>query len=176
MPWLIAVAAIAGVLGLAISRRPSDFRVERSKTIAAPPAAVFARVNDLHQWEAWSPWAKLDPEMTTTFSGADAGVGAKYAWTGNKKVGEGRMEITESRPNDLVQLRLEFLKPFKATNTTEFQLYPEDGATRVTWTMTGRNNLMSKAFGVFVNMDQLIGKDFEKGLDRMKELVEEKGA
>jgi uncharacterized protein YndB with AHSA1/START domain len=172
MPWLIAVAAVAGVLGLAISRRPSDFRIERSKTIAAPPSAVFARLNDLHAWEAWSPWAELDPEMRTTYEGPASGVGARYSWTGNKKVGEGRVEITESRPNDLVQLRLEFLKPFKATNTTEFQLFPEEDGTRVSWTMTGRNNFVAKAFGVFVSMDEMVGKDFEKGLDRMKEVVE----
>jgi uncharacterized protein YndB with AHSA1/START domain len=172
MPVLIGVAAVVGVLALVISRRPQEFRVVRSRTIDAPPAEVFTHVNDLHLWEAWSPWARLDPDMTVTFDGPAAGVGASYAWIGNKKVGAGSMQVTDSRPNELVQLRLEFLKPFKSTNTTEFALAPEGEGTQVTWTMIGHNNVMSKAFGVFVDMDKLIGKDFEKGLEQMKGVVE----
>lgn len=172
MPVLFGVAAVIGVLAFAISRRPPELRVERSTVVGAPPGAVFEHINDLHAWPEWSPWAKLDPEMQVTYDGAAAGVGAGYAWTGNKKVGEGRMTITESRPDERVALRLEFIKPFKSVSDTAFVLTPQGDGTRVTWTMRSKHDFMSKAMGVFMNMDQLIGKDFEKGLAQMKTVVE----
>ena len=134
---------------------------------------MFAQVNDFHNWEAWSPWAKLDPAARNAFAGAPSGTGAIFSWSGNKKVGEGRMTITDSRPGEMVRIKLEFLRPFKATNTTEFTFAPvTDDATTVTWSMTGERNFFFKAFGLFMNMDKLIGGDFERGLASMKSKVE----
>jgi len=169
---LIALAAIIALFLVVVAMQPSDFRIERAATISAPPAAVFAQVNDFHKWEAWSPWEKLDPAMKKNFEGAAAGTGAIYSWIGNSEVGEGRMTITESRPNELIGIKLEFLKPFAATNTTEFVFKPAGDQTAVTWSMFGKNNFMSKAFGLFMNMDKMIGTDFEKGLAQMKVVAE----
>ena len=171
---LLALALLGAVFLVVVALQPANFRVTRSATMAAPAAAVFAQVNDLHQWDAWSPWAKLDPAMKQTHEGAPAGPGAIYSWAGNKEVGEGRMTITESRPDELVRLRLEFLKPFAAVNTTEFNFKPEGKQTAVTWSMSGTNNFMAKAFCLFMNMDKMVGGDFAKGLAQMKSVVEEK--
>jgi hypothetical protein len=168
---LIALAAIVVVFVVVVAVQPSEFRVVRTAKMSAPPAAVFAQVNDLHKWEAWSPWAKRDPAMKQTYEGAPAGTGAMTAWAGNK-VGEGRMTIIESRPNELIRIKLEFLKPFAATNTAEFTFKPEGNQTAVTWSMAGTNNLMAKAFHLFMNMDKLVGGDFEKGLVQMKSVAE----
>ena len=168
------LALVVLLLIVVIALRPADFRIERSATMAAPATTIFPLVNDLHQWESWSPWAKLDPAMKLTFDGPPSGTGSTYHWVGNKQVGEGRMTILESRPSDFLRIRLEFLKPFQATNTTEFTFQPEAGLTRVTWTMTGVNNFILKAFGLFMNMDKLIGRDFEKGLASMKIVAEGK--
>ena len=112
-----------------VALQPSEFRVARSTTISAPPPAVFAQVNDFHKWEAWNPWGKIDPAMKQTYEGAPAGTGAIYTWAGNNEVGEGRMTITESRPSDLIRVKLEFFKPFAATNTAEFTFKPEGNQT-----------------------------------------------
>ena len=119
-----------------------------------------------------SPWAKLDPSMKKTHEGAPAGTGAIYSWSGNDQVGEGRMTLTESRPSELIRIKLEFMKPFAATNTTEFTFKPEGNQTMVTWSMFGMNNFIAKAFGLFMNMDKMVGGDFEKGLASMKSVVE----
>jgi uncharacterized protein YndB with AHSA1/START domain len=169
---LIVLAVIVVVFLVVVAMQPSDFQVTRTATISAPPPAVFERVNDLHNWEAWSPWAKLDPGMKQTYAGAPAGTGATYTWAGNKKVGEGRMTITESRPSDLIRLQLEFLKPFASTCTTEFTFKPEGNQTAVTWTMAGKNNFIAKAMSLFVNFDKMIGGEFEQGLAQMKSIVE----
>ena len=169
---LIAVAAIIIVIVIIVATRPSDFRVTRTATISAPPAVAFAQVNDLHKWEAWSPWAKLDPAAKSTYEGPLAGVSAIFRWAGNNKIGEGSMMITESRSGELIRFKLEFLKPFKATNTVEFTFQSQGNQTDVTWSMSGKNNFFSKAFGLFVNCDQMVGSDFEKGLAAMKSLVE----
>ena len=166
----LAVIIVGFVVVVAL--QPAEFRVARSATMSAPAAAVFAQVNDLHKWEAWSPWAKRDPAMKQTYDGAPAGVGAISAWAGNREVGEGRMTITESRPDELIRFRLEFFKPFTATNTAEFAFKSEGNQTTVTWSMAGNNNFMAKAVGLFMNMDRLVGGDFEKGLAAMKALVE----
>ncbi len=131
-------------------------------------------MNDFHNWEAWSPWAKLDPNVKNIFEGPTAGTGAIFNWSGNNKVGEGRMEITESHPNELIRIRLEFQKPFQATNITEFTFRPEGEQTRVTWDMSGRKNLFLRSFGLFLNMDKLVGRDFDKGLANLKTVVEPK--
>jgi uncharacterized protein YndB with AHSA1/START domain len=163
------------VFCLVVALRPADFRISRSITIAAPPAAVFPYVNDLHRWEAWSPWAKLDPNMKVTYGGPEAGEGATYHWVGNKEVGEGKMTITESKPSEHVGIRLEFIKPFAATNQTDFTFQPEPDGTAVTWTMSGKNNFLAKAAHMVMNVDKMVGKDFEKGLAQLKAGVESGG-
>ncbi|MEX2015188.1 MAG: SRPBCC family protein [Candidatus Hydrogenedentales bacterium] len=169
---LLVIAAVIVVFLIVVAMRPGQFRISRAATMAAPPAAVFQHVNDLHRWDAWSPWAKRDPNMKVTYSGAEAGTGARYAWVGNKDVGEGSMTITDSRSNERVVIQLEFMKPFRASNTADFLFEPVDGQTRVTWTMTGKNNFMFKTMGLFMNMDKMIGNDFEKGLAVLKAIVE----
>ena len=161
---LLAVAAIVVLLVIIVAMRPSDFRVTRTGRIAAPIGVVFENVNDLHKWEAWSPWAKLDPNAKSTFDGPISGTGASMAWAGNNKVGEGRMTITDSQPGEKIQLRLEFLKPFKATHTAEFTFKSEGGQTAVTWSMFGKNNFMGKAIGLLMNCDKMMGGQFEQGL------------
>jgi len=169
---LIAVVLIIVVFVIVVATRRADFLVTRSTTIAAPSDLVFAQVNDLHKWDAWSPWAKLDPAMKQTHEGAPAGMGAIYSWTGNKDVGAGRMTITESRPSELIRIKLEFLKPFAAVNTTEFAFKSDGNQTAVTWNMTGTNNFIAKAFCMFMNMDKMVGGDFEKGLTQLKSVAE----
>jgi uncharacterized protein YndB with AHSA1/START domain len=169
---LVALAVIVAGALVVVATRPAEFRVTRTGTIAAPPATVFAQVNDFHKWEAWNPWGKLDPAMKESYEGAPAGVGAVYTWTGNSQVGEGRMTITESRPNELIRIKMEFLKPFAATSTAEFTFRPEGNRTTVTWTMEGTNNFMAKAVHLVMNMDRMIGGQFEKGLAAMKSVAE----
>src|SRR6185436_16245124 len=171
---LIVLALLIIVLLIVITLQAPAYTVTRSASIAAPQPAVFAQVNDFHNWQAWSPWAKLDPAMKQTYEGPPAGTGAIYNWYGDNKVGEGRMTIAESRPNDLIRIKLEFIKPFASTADTDFTFKPEGNQTAVTWTMSGRKNFMSKAFGLFVSMDKMIGADFEKGLAQMKAVVEGK--
>ena len=169
---VIVIALVIAVLAVIIALQPAEFRVERSATISALPPAVFAQVNDFHKWEAWNPWGKIDPTMKQTYEGAPTGTGAIYTWAGNKEVGEGRMTITESRPNDLIRVKLEFYKPFTATNTAEFTFKPEGNQTLVTWSMFGDKNFMAKAIHLFMNMDKMIGGQFEKGLADMRSVVE----
>jgi hypothetical protein len=169
---LIGIAIIIVVFVIVVALQPADFRVARTTTIAAPASAVFAQVNDFHKWGAWSPYEKIDPALKRTYSGASAGVGAIYEWAGNKNVGEGKMTIIDSRPDELIQIRLEFLKPFAATNMAEFSLTPQDGQTAITWAMTGHKNFMFKAVGLFMNMDKMVGGQFEQGLGQLKTLVE----
>ena len=172
LPILLALAFIAIIFIVVIAGRPDEFIVTRATKISAPTEKVFPHVNDFHKWEAWSPWAKLDPACKNSFDDASAGTGAGFSWAGNKKVGEGRMTILESRPGDLIRIKLEFLKPFKATNTAEFTFKPEGDQTVVTWSMTGKNNFFFKVFGLFMNCDNMVGKDFEKGLAAMKSVAE----
>ena len=171
---LIGVAVIViGFVAVVAMQRP-EFRIVRSGMIAAPPPAVFAQVNDFHHWEAWSPWAKIDPALKQTYEGAPAGTGAIYTWAGNKDVGQGRMAITESKPSDLILIKLEFLKPFAATNIAEFTFKPDGNQTVVTWNMAGKKNFIMKGFCLFMNMDKMVGGQFEKGLATMKSVVEQK--
>src|SRR5216117_1442253 len=169
---LVALAVIVlGFVGV-VATRPAEYRVARTATISAPAPAVFAQVNDFHKWEAWSPWAKLDPAMKQTYEGAPAGTGAIYTWTGNTQVGEGRMTLTESRPSELIRINLEFLKPFAATSTAEFTFRPEGNQTIVTWSMAGNVNFMAKIVHLFMDMDRMIGDKFEQGLARLKSITE----
>ena len=169
---LISLAVIVIVLAVIVALQPSEFRVARSTTISASPATLFAQVNDFHKWEAWNPWGKIDPAMKQAHAGAPAGNGAIYTWAGNNEVGEGRMTITESRPNDLILVKLEFFKPFSGNSLAEFTFKPAGNQTVVTWSMTGQNNFMAKAVHLFMNMDKMIGGQFEKGLAEMKAVAE----
>jgi len=166
------VVALLGILAITVAMQPTDFSIQRSITITAPPATVFALVNDFHQWEKWSPWARLDPAMKTTFEGSASGSGAIYTWIGNSDVGEGKMTILESRAPEQVGIQLEFIAPMKATNTSEFSFASEGDGTTVTWSMAGQNNFIGKAFCLFMDMDAMVGADFEKGLAAMKATAE----
>ena len=163
----MVVLGLFAALAVVVAMRPADFSIVRTAVMPVSRAAAFERVNDFHQWEAWSPWAKLDPNMRQTFEGAPRGEGAVYSWNGDKRVGEGRMTITESRPNELVRIRLEFIRPFVATNPTEFAFRQVGDATEVTWTMRGKNNFMGKAMHLLMNMEKLVGTQFEQGLAQM---------
>lgn len=172
---IIAVAVIVIVLVIFVATRPAEYRITRTVAMAAPAAVVFAQVDDFHKWAAWSPWEKIDPAFKKTFEGAAAGTGAIYSWVGNSKVGAGRMTIMESRPGEFIRIKLEFLKPFKATNNTEYTFKSEGSKTVVTWSMTGHNNFIFKAARLFMNMDKMLGSQFEQGLAQMKSVSEAAG-
>ena len=167
---LIVIAVV--VICIAASMQPAEFKVVRDATYIAPPEKVFEQVNDFHKWEAWSPWAKIDPAMKTTYSGPDSGVGASYSWIGNKDVGEGKMTIAESQTSSHIKVDIDFIAPFAAKNAADFTFKPDGDKTHVTWTMSGQKNFLMKAFGLFVDMDKLVGGDFEKGLSQLKPVVE----
>jgi len=164
---LIAVVAVV----ILATTKPDSFRVQRSTAIKAAPEKIFALINDFKAWPQWSPYETKDPNMQRQLSGADAGQGAVYAWSGNKNVGEGRMEILESTPTAIV-IKLDFLKPFEAHNTATFTLVPQVDSTEVTWTMDGPSPFITKVMSVFFNMDKMIGTDFEAGLANLKRLAE----
>ncbi len=170
---ILAVLAVIIVAFVAfVATRPSEFRVTRTDVISAAPSAVFSQVNDLHKWKEWSPWAKLDPEAKETFEGPSEGVGARMHWTGNNQVGTGSMTITESEPSSLIMMKLDFLKPFKATNRAEFLFRPEGNQTIVTWSMFGESNFIGKAMSLFIDCEKMVGSQFEKGLVQLKTVVE----
>jgi len=169
---IVTVVLIAGVLILATTK-PDTFRVQRAASIKAPPEKVFALLNDFNRWGAWSPWEKKDPAMKRTFGATTSGKGAVYAWEGNKDVGQGRMEIAESVAPSKVALNLDFVKPFEAHNLVEFTLEPKGDATNVTWAMQGDTPYFAKIIHVFVNMDKMVGNDFETGLANLKAIAEQ---
>ena len=169
-----SLCALVGVFALFVTTRPAAFRITRSLTIDATPAAVFALINDFREWAAWSPWDQMDPSMTRTYEGPSAGKGAIYRWNGNNKVGQGSMTIQDTTSDSRVVVELRFVKPFAATNTATFTLEPSGSSTKVTWAMEGHNGFAQKAFGVFVNMDSLVGRDFEKGLAAMQSVLAKK--
>jgi uncharacterized protein YndB with AHSA1/START domain len=173
---LIALAALFVLIIVLfgfIAMQPATFQITRSTKINAPPATVFAQVNDFHNWNAWSPWAKLDPNAKNTFEGPESGKGAQFHWVGNNEVGEGGMTITESQPNELILLKLQFIKPFESTCDTEFKFQPDGDGTDVTWTMSGQNNFMSKAMHLVMDIDKMVGGQFEEGLASMKSIAED---
>jgi hypothetical protein len=167
---IVIVVLIAGVLVYAATR-PDTFRVQRAATLNAPPGKIAPLISDFHNWGAWSPWEKLDPAMQRTYSGAPAGKGAVYEWSGNGKAGAGRMEILDASPAR-VSIKLDFLKPFEAHNLTDFTLEPQAGGTRVNWDLHGPMPYLSKLMCVFVSMDKMVGKDFEQGLANLKAAAE----
>ena len=148
------------------------FIVERSVTIDAPPVRVYDQIANFHNWTNWSPWEDADPELRRTYSGAESGTGAVYGWSGNRKAGQGRMEITDATESQGVQIDLVFEEPWKARNDTRFTIVPEGSGSRVTWSMTGKNTLMKKVMGIFKSMDKFLGPDFDRGLARLKTTTE----
>ena len=168
---VVFAAAIAVVLILA-SRKPDTLRVQRAASIKAAPEKIFPLINDFHAWRAWSPYEDRDPNLQRSYSGANSGKGAVYEWNGNKNVGSGRMEILDAPPPDKIVIKLDFLKPFEAHNTAEFTLVPQGDATTVTWLMHGPAPLLSKVMQLFMNMDNMIGKDFATGLSNLKRITE----
>ena len=176
---LKAVAIIAVVLAIAIAvvlilaaTKPDQFAVQRSTAVKAPPEKIFALINDFHQWGSWSPYEHKDPAMKRTFSGAARGNGAVYAWEGDKNVGSGRMEILEAAAPSKIVIKLDFYSPFEAHNTAEFTMLPQGDETRVTWRMHGPAPFMARIMHVFINIDKMVGKDFEFGLANLKRLAE----
>lgn len=172
---IIVVLLIAGALVLAAGK-PDTFRVQRSASIKAPPEKIFPLINDYRNWAAWSPYEKKDPAMKRTFGATTVGKGATYSWEGNKEVGQGGMAILESVPSSKVTIKLDFLKPFEAHNMVDFTLQPEGDSTKVTWDMHGPAPFFSKVMQVFINMDKMVGSDFEIGLSNMKAIAEKPAA
>ncbi len=171
--WIIGLIVLAAlvVLGLAASK-PNSFSVVRQGHVNAAPEKVFGLINDFHEWTRWSPWEKIDPNLVRTYHGSEAGEGAIYEWSGNKKVGQGRMDITNTVKPSRIDIDLHFMKPFEARNKTVFSLTPASGGTDVRWEMTGTSPFMFKVMGLFMNMDAMIGKDFEAGLANIKVAAE----
>ena len=164
---LLILALVAAVIAF-IAMQPTEFSVKRSALIAAPAERIFLHVNDLHAWDAWSPWVKLDPQAKNSFEGPQAGVGASMYWIGNSKVGEGRMTIVDSQPHSHISFRLDFRKPMAATSQAEFTFTPQAGQTLVTWRMTGSNNFVGKAMNLVMNCDKMVGGQFENGLASLR--------
>lgn len=176
MTWVLAFIAfdlaVIGVIVLVASRKPDSFRVERRAVLKATPEAIYDQINDLAAWQAWSPWAEKDPAAKGTFGPATSGTGAWFAWDGNKNIGKGTMTIIEAARPRHVAMRLDFEKPFKGTNRADFDMQPVDGGTEVTWALSGPSPLLSKIMDLLMNMDRMIGRDFERGLVRLKAVVE----
>ena len=172
---LSGIAAVVILLVVVISRQPDEFRVTRTATINAPVAKVFEQINNFYNWQFWSPWVKLDPTAKVTLEGSPQGVGAISRWAGNSKIGEGSMTITESKSDEVILIDLEFIKPFKANNKTEFTFKAEgENQTVVTWTMTGKNSFMSKTISLIMNCEKMVGGQFEEGFANLKAAVESK--
>ena len=168
---IVLAVAIAIVLILAATK-PDTFSVQRATTVRAPAEKIFALINDFHRWGTWSPYEARDPAMKRSYSGPANGVGAVYGWDGNNNVGAGRMEILDASAPAKIVIKLDFFKPFEGHNTAEFTMLPQGDATNVTWVMQGPASFMSKLMQVFMNLDRMIGKDFEIGLANLKRLTE----
>jgi hypothetical protein len=170
---VLMLVAFILVFVVVVAMQPSQFHVERSLTMAAAPADVFPEVNDFRKWDAWSPWAKLDPNAKVGFEGPEAGEGAVMTWAGNSEVGAGKMTLVESKPNELVKTRVDFTEPFEGSSTSQFDFKPADGGeTTVTWSMDDEHNFIEKALCLVSNGKKMVGEQMEKGLSQMKELVE----
>jgi hypothetical protein len=165
------LALIAAVLLYAASR-PDHFRIERSITVQSTPEKIYPLISNFHQWEAWSPWEKVDPQIQRRYSGPTEGKGAVYAWSGNKDIGQGRMEIIESVPSSKLRLQLDFITPFEAHNTVDFALTPQGRATVVTQSMQGPSPFISKLMGLVFSIDKMVGGKYEEGLASLKGLAE----
>jgi hypothetical protein len=172
--FTVCLILVIGGFVLYISTRPDTFVVQRSTEIKSTPAAIYPFIADFHQWANWSPYEHLDPKMEKSYDGKESGLGAKYNWEGNEKVGAGKMEIIEAAPPSKVAIRLDFSKPFEGHDVAEFTLVPKGEETSVTWSMRGPSSFMMKFAGMFMNMDEMLGKDFESGLENLKNLAEKK--
>ena len=173
------IAIIAGMLAVAIAivlvlaaTKPDTFSVQRAAMVKAPPESIFPLINDFHRWGTWSPYENKDPAMKRSYSGAESGKGAVYAWDGNKHVGSGRMEILDASAPSKIVIKLDFFTPFEGHNTAEFTMLPQGDATSLTWLMHGPAPFMSKLMQVFMNIDNMVGKDFEVGLANLKRIAE----
>jgi len=169
---LIGLPILFIVLLITIALQPADYKVVRSTAIAAPASTVFVHINDLRKFQNWSPWAKVDPNCKYSYEGPATGTGSAFSWQGDSKVGAGKMTITESRPHELVRARLDFYKPFAGVGEAEYTLKPDGDKTIFTWTMTGRKIFITKAIGMFISMDKMLGSQFETGLANLKSLAE----
>jgi Polyketide cyclase / dehydrase and lipid transport len=168
---VVLAIAIAVVLMLAASK-PATFRVERAIDVKAPPEKIFPLINDFRQWVSWSPYENKDPAMKRSYSGTESGKGAVYGWEGNSNVGSGRMEILDASVPSKILIKLDFFKPFEGHNTAEFTMLPQEDATHLSWVMRGPAPFISKLMQVFMNLDHMVGKDFEIGLANLKRLTE----
>ena len=174
---LIAAALAVVALVILVAKQPGEFNVSKSIAIDSVPSEIFANINDLHKWKSWSPWAKLDANMKTTFSGSESGVGSVTTWSGNKEVGEGSMKIVESVLNESIKIELTMLKPYAANNIAEFSLKKiNDKQTIVTWSVTGKKSFTAKAIGMVMHSDEIVDKRFEEGLNNLRKFVEENAA
>jgi len=169
---LFGLVALVAAFLVVVWMQPDDYRLTRSTTIMAPAAEIFARVNDLRQWEDWSPWAKLDLNAKVSFEGPPAGPGAMFHWSGNDKIGAGTMTITESKPNERVATRTDFVKPFEGTSSADFVFSQTGERTNVIWTTAGTHSFISKAICLVMSMERMLGPDFEKGLAQLKQVAE----
>ena len=176
MFWIAMVILLVAALLAYAASRPDQFRVERRARINATPDKVFPLLNDFRRWSIWSPWERLDPNLTRRHSGPDSGQGAVYEWEGNSNVGTGRMEITSASAPSQVTIKLDFIQPFQAHNVAEFALQRSGDATHVTWAMHGPNPFMARLMSAFLDMDQMVGKDFETGLANLKTITEKQGS
>ena len=174
---IIAIIAVGLAIAIAVvlivaARKPATFSVARTIDVKAPPEKIFALINDFHQWVSWSPYENKDPAMKRSYSGAESGTGAIYGWEGNSNVGAGRMEILDASVPSKILIKLDFFKPFEGHNTAEFTMLPQDDATHLSWVMRGPAPFISKLMQVFMNLDHMVGKDFEIGLANLKKLTE----
>jgi hypothetical protein len=168
----IIIAILVAAVLVYVAMQPESFRVERSISIKAPPEKIFSQINGFHQWEAWSPWEKIDPAIKRTYSGADNGKGAVYAWQGNKDIGQGRMEIVESTPSSNVLIKIDFLEPFEGHDMVQFTLQPQGETTKVTQAMYGPSPFIHKVMSLFFSMDKMVGQKYEEGLASLKAIAE----
>lgn len=169
---LLILVALIGAFAVYVALQPDELHVERSATISAPADVVFTQVNDLHKWDAWSPWAKLDPGAKVGFEGPSAGKDAAFTWSGNDKVGEGKMTVVDSRPNELVDISVAMTKPFENKSDSKFQFKPEGNQTLVTWSMGGRQGFLEKAMCIVFQGKKMLGGEMEKGLAQLKTVAE----
>jgi len=170
---LLAVAILIALFAVYVALQPARYRIERTHVVAAPPEVVYDQIASFRAWERWAPWSKLDPKMAVEYGGPPSGVGATYHWKGDDKtVGEGRMKIVEAKAPERILIQLDFIKPWESKARNEFLLKPDGGGTKVAWVMSGDNDFVGKAYGVFVDMDKAVGSMFEKGLADLRAAAE----
>lgn len=169
---LIGLAAVVAGFLVVVALQPSEFHVERTAKVAAPAPEVFEQVNDFRKWEAWSPWAKLDPNAKVNFEGPESGEGTAMSWAGNSEVGAGKMTLVESRPDELVKIKIDFTEPFEGTSGAQFDFKPEGDKTDVTWSMNDDHNFLEKAMCLIMNGKKMVGEQMEQGLTKLKQVSE----